>query len=81
MGNYNTRKLTPVSTVPPGTEFGYCREPYQRATEEEELRHTARDLAAARGAMMAYHLTRHGGRTPVTFLADTQVVIEKGGQP
>lgn len=78
-----SRKLVPIATVPKGGKFEHYRDPYVRATKQEESRHPGQKLVAKRGKgkiVLAYMLPSKGqsGRTPVSFNADVRVVVTEG---
>ncbi len=69
-----------IERVHPGQDFTYHGQAYRRATEDEERRHPGRENPRYinRGdVVLAYGLSNQP--VPVTFVADTIVVV-KGGQ-
>ena len=68
----------PITAVKPGQQFVHYSILYVRATEQEEKKHPAQELAKLRGRELIFAYTVEGERTPVSFVPDLKVNVERG---
>lgn len=71
-------RYIPITQVRPGEQFVHHGIAYVRATEQEDRKHPARELAKRRGRPLVFAYSTGKERTPVSFVPDLDVYVEMG---